>query len=162
VTSRKAGNELDSRTKVRKLLQSIKLQTAVGVARSQDEYLTDFEETINYLRRFVLPTSTNRTVASVGARGNQPPQQPPGLTYHWYRKEEFRALPKKQQTWLSYKKRRRDQLYKNSGKKDKKKIKAARRKEKRKPTKLQAKTDKETKKAKQGSDDKNDSETDEE
>jgi hypothetical protein len=40
----KAGNEPDGLTKVRKFLQSIKapeLQTAVGVARSQDKYLTD-------------------------------------------------------------------------------------------------------------------------
>jgi ethanolamine utilization cobalamin adenosyltransferase len=67
----KAGNKPDGRTKVRKFLQSIKapeLQTAVGVARSQDNYLTDFEETINYLRRFVMPTSTSRTVASMGAK----------------------------------------------------------------------------------------------
>jgi hypothetical protein len=160
----KAGNEPDGRTKVRKFLQSIKapgLQTAVGVARSQDKYLTDFEETINYLRRFVLPTSTNRTVASVGARGNQPPQQPPGLTYRWYKKEEFRALPKEHQVWLSYEKRRRGQLNKNTGKREKSKIKAAVRKEKRKLAKLQAKTDKETKKARQG-DDKLDSESDNE
>jgi hypothetical protein len=159
----KAGNEPDGRTKVRKFLQSIKapeLQTAVGVARSQDKYLTDFEETINYLRRFVLPTSTNRTVASIGTRGSEPPQQPPGLTYRWYKKEEFRALPKEHQTWLSYEKRHRDQLNKSSGKKEKKKIKAAVRKEKRKLAKLQAKAEKESKKAKQGGGDKNDSETD--
>jgi hypothetical protein len=52
----KAGNEPNGRTKVRKLLQSVKapeLQTAVGVARSQDKYLTDFEKTVNYLRRYV-------------------------------------------------------------------------------------------------------------
>jgi hypothetical protein len=161
----KAGNEPDGRTKVRKFLQSIKapeLQTAVGVARSQDKYLTDFEETINYLRRFVLPTSNNRTVASVGARGNQPPQQPPGLTYRWYKKDEFRALPKEHQAWLSYEKKRRDQANKDSGKKEKKKIKAAVRKEKRKLAKLQAKTEKESKKAKQSGTGKNDIETDDE
>jgi hypothetical protein len=159
----KAGNEPDGRTKVRKFLQSIKapeLQTAVGVARSQDKYLTDFEETINYLCRFVLPTPTNRTVSSIGTRGSEPPHQPPGLTYRWYKKKEFRALPKEHQTWLSYEKRRRDQLNKSSGKKEKKKIKAAVRKEKRKLAKLQAKTENESKKAKQGGGDKNDSETD--
>jgi ethanolamine utilization cobalamin adenosyltransferase len=122
----KAGNKPDGRTKVRKFLQSIKapeLQTAVGVARSQDKYLTDFEETVNYLRRYVLPTSANRTVASVGAR-TQPPHQPAGLSHRWYKKEEFRALPKEHQTRLSYEKRRRDQLNKKSGKMEKNKIKA--------------------------------------
>jgi hypothetical protein len=67
---KKAGHEPDGRAKVLKFLLSIKapeLQTAVGVARSQDKYLTDFEDTINYLRRFVLPTSTNRTVATASA-----------------------------------------------------------------------------------------------
>jgi hypothetical protein len=38
-----------------------------------------------------------------------------------YKKEELRALSKEYQTWLSYEKRRRDQLNKNSGKKEKKK-----------------------------------------
>jgi hypothetical protein len=80
-------------------------------------------------------------VASVGARGTQPPQQPAGLSYRWYKKEEFMALPKEHQTWLSFEKRRRDQLNRNRGKKEKNKIKAAVRKEKRKFAKLQAKTD---------------------
>jgi septum formation inhibitor MinC len=157
----KAGNEPDGRTKVRKFLQSVKapeLQTAVGVARSQDKYLTDFEETVNYLRRYVLPTSANRTMALVGAR-THPPQQPAGLSYRWYKKEEFRALPKEHQTWLSYEKRRRDQLNKRSGKMEKNKIKAAVRKEKRKLAK-QAKTDMASKKVRQGGDDRNDYGTD--
>jgi hypothetical protein len=64
------------------------------------------------------------------------------LTYHWYKKEEFRALPMEHQTWLSYEKRRRHQLNRNSGRKEKKNIKAAVQKEKRKLAKLQAKTDK--------------------
>jgi hypothetical protein len=58
----RAGNEPDDRSKVRKFLQSIKapeLQTAVGVVKATDVYLTGFEATVNYLRRFVVPVSTS-------------------------------------------------------------------------------------------------------
>lgn len=144
----KAGNEPDGRTKVRKFLQSIKapeLQTAVGVAKSQDKYLTDFEETINYLRRFVLPLSTgSRTVASIGTGDRGAPGQPPGLTYRWYKKDEFAALPEEHKTWLRAEKKRRDQEAKKA-KKDKKSIKSALKKEKRKLAKLKT----EVKKARQ-------------
>jgi hypothetical protein len=63
----KAGNEPDGRTKAHKFLQSIKapeMQTAVAAAQTQDAYLTGLEATINYLRRFVFPASTTRTVAA--------------------------------------------------------------------------------------------------
>ena len=48
-----ADNKPDDCSKVWKFLQSItapKLQIAVGVAKSQDNYLTNFELTMNYLR----------------------------------------------------------------------------------------------------------------
>jgi hypothetical protein len=99
---KKAGNEPDGRTKVRKFLQSIKvpeLQTAIGVVKSQDSYLTDFEATTNYLRRFVLPMSSGtRTVSAITTGGGESgaPPKPQGLTYRWYKKEEFNALPEDQ------------------------------------------------------------------
>jgi hypothetical protein len=138
---KKVGNEPDGRTKVRKFLQSIKapeLQTAIGVVKSQDSYLTDFEATINYLRRFVLPVSTgSRTVSAMATSGGESgaPPKPPGLTYRWYKKEEFNALPEDHKAWLRWEKRRRDQESKE-GKKDRRKIKAAIRKEKRKLAKI--------------------------
>jgi hypothetical protein len=112
----KAGNEPDGRTKVHKFLQSIKapeMQTAVAAAQTQDAYLTDFEATINYLHRFVSPASTTRsTVATTSmsqASGDKStPPKPPGLTYRWYKKDEFRALPEDHQEWLRYEKRRSD------------------------------------------------------
>jgi hypothetical protein len=60
--------------------------------KDQDKDLADNGETFGNLRRGVLALSTNRTVASVGARGNQPPPQPPGLTYRgfnrWFKKDK--------------------------------------------------------------------------
>jgi hypothetical protein len=87
----KAGNEPDGRTKVRKFQQSIKaapeMQTAVAAAQTQDTYLTNFEATINYLRRFVSPTSTTRTVATTSTSqvsgDKSAPPKPLGLTYRW-------------------------------------------------------------------------------
>jgi hypothetical protein len=95
-------------------------------------------------------------MASVSSKGNQPPQQPPG---RWYKKEEFRALPKEHQAWLSYEKKRRDQANKSTAKSEKRRIKAAFRKEKRKLAKLQTKTEKGSKRAKQGGDVRNDSDS---
>ena len=144
----KAGNEPDGRSKVRKFLQSIKapeLQTAVGVAQSQDKYLTDFEETINYLRRFVSPMTSSRSIAQTSMSRSsgdtaRAPAQPPGLTYRWYKKEEFRELPEAHKTWLRYEKRRRDKSSTSTGKTEKRRVKNLIRKEKRKLAKLQAKT----------------------
>jgi hypothetical protein len=138
---KKVGNEPDGRTKVRKFLQSIRaaeLQTAIGVVKSQDSYLTDFEATINYLRRFVMPiTPGSRTVSAVVTGGNDSgaPPKPPGLTFRWYKKEEFNSLPEEHKAWLRWEKRRRDQESKGE-KKDRRKIKAAIRKEKRKLAKV--------------------------
>ena len=137
----KTGNEPDGRTKVRKFLQSIKapeLQTAVGIAKSQDRYLTDFEETVNYLRRFVSPLGSSRTIASLG-KGKGPPK-PPGLTYRWYQPEEFKKLPDDHKEWLIWEKNRRDKAEKGDKIKSKRQIKKLVRKEKRKLAKLKAKT----------------------
>lgn len=151
----KAGNEPDGRAKVRKFLQSIKapeLQTAVGVAQSQDKYLTDFEETINYIRRFVSPVTSSRTISQTSTTNRssgdtKPPTQPPGLTYRWYKKEEFRDLPEDHKAWLRYEKRRRDKNSSSSGKFEKRKVKNLVRKEKRKLAKLKAQTTKASDKA---------------
>jgi hypothetical protein len=56
--------------------------------KDQDKYLADYGETISYLRRGVLALPTNRTIASVCATGNQPPPQPPGLTYRGFKKDK--------------------------------------------------------------------------
>ena len=101
----RASTEPDERTKVRKFLQSIKapeLQTAVGVVKSQDIYLKDFELTINYLRRFVSPSiKSNRTVAAVGTqRDTEEPPKPAGISWRWYPREEFKKLPEDAQQWL--------------------------------------------------------------
>jgi len=157
----KAGNEPDGRTKVRKFLMSIKapeMQTAVAAAQTQDAYLTDFEATINYLRRFVSSTSTStRTVATTstgqGSGDTRAPPQPPGCTYRWYKKEEFRALPEDHKTWLRYEKKRREKDSSSSLKAQKRKVKNLVRKEKRKLAKLKTKT----KSANKKSDDKDDS-----
>lgn len=142
---KKAGNEPDGRTKVRKFLQSIKapeMQTAVAAAQTQDAYLTDFEATINYLRRFVAPASNTRTVAMTSTSqvsgDKSAPTKPPGLTYRWYKKDEFRALPEDHQEWLRYEKRRRDKEATAALKGDKRKVKNLIRKEKRKLAKLKA------------------------
>ncbi len=149
----KAGNEPDGRTKVRKFLQSIKapeMQTAVAAAQTQDAYLTDFEATINYLRRFVSSASTTRTVATTSTSqvsgDKSAPPKPPGLTYRWYKKDEFRALPEDHQEWLRYEKRRRDKESTAALKGNKRKVKNLIRKEKRKLAKLKA-ANKEGKKA---------------
>jgi hypothetical protein len=75
------------------------------------------------------------------------PPKPPGLTYRWYKKDEFRALPEDHQEWLRYyEKRRRDKESTAALKGNKRKVKNLIRKEKRKLTKLKA-SNKEGKKA---------------
>ena len=80
----KAGNETDGCTKVWKFLQNkaLKLQTPVGMVKSQDIYLSDFKATINYLCHFVSPMQLSCNVSSMGASPVQSvvPVQRPGLT----------------------------------------------------------------------------------
>ncbi len=147
----KAGNEPDGRTKVRKFLQSIKapeLQTAIGVVKSQDAMLNDFEATINYLRRFVLSSTNTRNISVLGtghvkgAGAGADPPKPPGLTYRWYQPDEWRKLPEDHKAWLRHEKKRRDKAGLNNKKKEKRRVKALIRKERRKLAKLQAKNSK--------------------
>ena len=82
----KAGNESDRCTKVWKFLQSInalKLQTAVGVVKSQDVYLMDFEASKNYLHCFISLMQSSHNVSTMGPSPAQGavPVKPPGLTY---------------------------------------------------------------------------------
>jgi hypothetical protein len=74
------------------------------------------------------------------------PPKPPGLTYRWYKKDEFRALPEDHQEWLCYEKRCRDKESTAALKENKRKVKNLIRKEKRKLAKLKA-SNKEGKKA---------------
>ena len=52
------------------------------------------------------------------------PVQPLGLTYCWYKKEEFQDLPAEHQAWLHYEKKRRDNKGLNDKKKEKRHVKA--------------------------------------
>jgi hypothetical protein len=97
------GSPVDERTKVRQFLKSTKapgLETSVSVVQSQDSYLKSFEETINYLRRFIskLPTQ-NRSVAAIQSM-DKAPAKPHGLEYRWYKKEEWAELPEDHKVWL--------------------------------------------------------------
>ena len=146
----KAGQEPDGRTKVRKFLQSItasNMQTAVSVVRSREDYLTDFEATVNYLRQFVATASSTRNISTTTARtsgsGNdKPPPKPDGLQYRWYKKEEFKALPEEAQAWLRYEKNHRSKEGLEDKKKEKRRLKTLLRKEKCKLAKLKAKVEK--------------------
>jgi hypothetical protein len=103
------------------------MQAAIAAAQTQDAYLTDFEATINYLHRFVSPASTTCTVATTSrsqvSGDKSTPPKPPGLTYRWYKKDEFRALPEDHQEWLCYEKRRRDKESTAALKGNKRKVK---------------------------------------
>jgi hypothetical protein len=74
------------------------------------------------------------------------PPKPPGLTYRWYKKDEFPGLPEDHQEWLRYEKRRRDKESTAALKGNKRKVKNLIRKEKCKLAKVKAST-KEGKKA---------------
>jgi len=155
---KKTRNEPDEDTKVRAFAQSIKapeLQMSLHVVLGVHPYKSNFDEAVNYIRQFVVPLSqSTRTVAAVGAK--TPSTPPAGLTYRWYKKDEFRALPKEHQDWLRAEKRRRGQ-----GKGEKKNLTAALQRAKRKIAMLEASSDSD-KKAKRAKDKGKDIDSDEE
>lgn len=138
----KAGAPLEERTKVRQFLKSItaaELQTAVGIVRSQRTYMTNFEETINYLRGFVTASTPGVKIAAVSHSSGDsgaPPPKPEGCEFRWYKQAEWERLPESHKTWLRYEKRQRSKPNKKADKNDKRKLEAALKKANRKIAKL--------------------------
>jgi hypothetical protein len=139
------SKRLEERSKVLQFLKSItaaELQTAVSVVRSQRIYMTNFEETINYLRGFVTASTPGVKIAAVSHSSSDdgaPPPKPEGCEYRWYKQADWERLLESHKTWLKYEKRQRSKPKKKADKDDKRKLQAALKKANRKIAKLSKK-----------------------